>query len=168
MEKRERLRELEIENDKQRKQIMRKIQKMEKKKIELDKKKDEFYQKIRENINSHLLGAKNNKSLIDKEDNEKRGDILDYENYKFSFALEKEEGNRTKRINSQNKTIANQKETESRLKEFNKIMSSLQDSAIATKTTKERRNMYNEKVRKEREEKRKEEEEQKLEKLGMI
>ena len=51
--------------------------------------------------------------------------------------------------------------------EFKKIMNLLQEDSVKTKTDKERRQMYNEKVKKEREEKKKEEE-KKLEKLGII
>ena len=89
---------------------------MEKKKIELDKKKDELYQRIREDLNTHIQGAKNNINLLAKEEDERREDILFYENYKFNLALEKDAGNRAKKINSQNKTIENQIETENRMK----------------------------------------------------
>ena len=167
MEKREKIKELDLENDKQRKLIMKKIKNMEKKKIELDKRKDEFYQRIKEDINTHLEGAKNNKNLLQKEEEEKREDILDYENYKFNLALEKELGIQSKRANSQYKSLEKQKEVENRMKEFKKIMNSLQDDSVSTKNEKQRRLLYNEKVKKEREEK-KREEEKKLEKLGII
>ena len=167
MEKREKIKELDLENDKQRKLIMKKIKNMEKKKIELDKRKDEFYQRIKEDINTHLEGAKNNKNLLQKEEEEKREDILDYENYKFNLALEKELGIQSKRANSQYKSLEKQREVENRMKEFKKIMNSLQDDSVSTKNEKQRRLLYNEKVKKEREEK-KREEEKKLEKLGII
>lgn len=167
MEKREKIKELDLENDKQRKLIMKKIKNMEKKKIELDKRKDEFYQRIKEDINTHLEGAKNNKNILLKEEEEKREDILDYENYKFNLALEKELGIQSKRANSQYKSLEKQKEVENRMKEFKKIMNSLQDDSVSTKNEKQRRLLYNEKVKKEREEK-KREEEKKLEKLGII
>ena len=155
------------ENEKQRKLIIKKIHKMEKKKLELDKKKDELYQRIKEDMNNHLKEAKDNKNILEKEEDEKREDILDYENYKFNLALEKESTIKTKRANSQYKTLENQKETENRMKEFKKIMNSLQDDSIINKNYKQRRQMYNEKVKKDREEQ-KREEEKKLEKLGII
>ena len=83
------------------------------------------------------------------------------------MALEKESNIKIKRANSQYKTIENQKQAEDRLKEFKKIMTSLQDDSVITKNYKQRRQMYNEKVKKEREEQ-KREEEKKLEKLGII
>ena len=140
---------------------------MEQKKREYDKKKEEFYQKIKEDINTHLTGAKNKVKNMEKEDDEKREDILDYENYKFNLALEMETNMKSKRANSQYKTIENQKEIESRMKEFKKIMTSLQEDSVATKNDRQRRRMYNEKVKKEMEEKKKEEE-KRLEKMGLI
>ena len=104
---------------------------------------------------------------MEKEEDERREDILYYENYKFNLAIEKDAGNFSKKQNSQNKTIENQKETESRMMEFKKIMNLLQEDSVKTKTDKERRQMYNEKVKKEREQ-RKKEEQKKLEKLGII
>ena len=59
---------------------------------------------------------------------------------------------------SQSRTLQNQKENQFKLKEFKKIMNSLQDESICNKNDKQRRIMYNEKVKKELEEKRKEEE----------
>ena len=97
---------------------------------------------------------------------ERREDILDYENYKFNLALEKESGIKYKRINSQNKTIENQIEIENRMKEFKKIMNSLQEESVTSKNDKQKRLIYNEKVKKDMEEKKKEEE--KLEKLGIF
>ena len=87
LEKRERLKELDLENDRQRRLIIKKMQKMEKRKIELDKKKDELYQKIKEDINNHLQVARNNKNNMEKEEDERREDILYYENYKFNLAF---------------------------------------------------------------------------------
>ena len=166
LEKKEKLKELELDNDKQRKIIIKKIKNMEKKKTELDKKKDELYQKIKEEANAQLEKANNNKKLLKIEEDERREDILDYENYKFNLALEKESGIKYKRINSQNKTIENQIEIENRMKEFKKIMNSLQEESVTSKNDKQKRLIYNEKVKKDIEEKKKEEE--KLEKLGIF
>ncbi len=140
---------------------------MEKRKLEFDKKKEEIYQRKKEENNNHLQNAKDKQNQLQKEENERREDILFYENYKFNLALEKEAGNKSKKQNSQIKTIENQKEAENKLKEFKKIMTTLQVDSVKTKTDEERRKMYNEKVKKEREEKKKEEEKE-LEKLGII
>ena len=167
IEKKERLKEIDLENDKQRKLIMKKIRNMEKKKIELDKKKDEFYQRKKEDIDTHLNAAKNNKNILQKEEDENREEILDYENYKFNIALEKEAAIKSKKENSQYKTLENQKEIENRMKEVKKILNTLKSDSVKNKTDKKRRQLYNEKVKKDNEEK-KREEELKLEKLGII
>ena len=75
--------------------------------------------------------------------------------------------NVNKRNQSLSKTLENQKEKENEMKQFKRIMSGLQDESVIKKTERERRQLYNEKVKKEKEEK-KREEEKKLEKLGVI
>jgi hypothetical protein len=166
-EKREKLKELDLENENERRKFIKKMKNMEKRKKEFDKKKEELYQRIKEENINHLKMARDKKNQLAKEENERREDILYYENYKFTLALEKEKGNRHKKQYSQIKTIENHKEAENKIKEFKKIMTSLQEDSVKNKTDKERRKMYNEKVKKEKEEKKKEEE-KKLEKLGVI
>ena len=167
IEKREKLKELDLDNDEKRKIIIKRIKKIENNKKEIDKKKDEKYQRIKEKANIYLENTKNNKNILEQEENEIREDILDYENYKFNLALEKEMGIKYKRNFSQNQTIENQKETNNRLKEFKKIMSSLYDESVTSKNDKQKRLLYNEKVKKDMEIKKKEEE-LKLEKLRLI
>ena len=110
LEKQEKLRELDIENDNQRKLILKKIQKMEKKKLDHDKEKDEFYKKIKEDLDNHFVEIKNNQKLLSKEVDEIRQDVLFYENYKFNLAIKKDKLNVNKRIQSLSKTLENQKE----------------------------------------------------------
>lgn len=167
LERQEKLKELDIENDNQRKMILKKIQKMEKKKLDHDKEKDEFYKRIKENLENHFVGIKNNKKLLSKDVDDMRQDILFYENYKFNLALERDKLNVNKRNQTLNKTLENQKEKENEMRRFARIMSGLQDDSVIKKTDRQRRQLYNEKVKKEREEK-KREEEKKLEKLGVI
>ena len=167
LEKQEKLKELDIENDNQRKLILKKIQKMEKKKLDHDKEKDKFYKKIKEDLENHFVEIKNNQKLILKDADEMRQDVLIYENYKFNLALKKDKLNFTKRNQSLSKTLENQREKENEMKQFKRIMSGLQDESVIKKTERQKRQLYNEKVKKEKEEKKKEEE-KKLEKLGVI
>ena len=166
-EKKEKLKEIDLENEKERRKLLKKMKNMEKRKLEFDKKKEENYQRIKEENLNHLQAAKEKQNQLAQEENEIREDILYYENYKFNLALEKEAGNLAKKKSSQSKTLENQRENENKMKEFKKIMTTLQEDSIKSKTDKERRQMYNEKVKKEKEEK-KREEEKKLEKLGII
>ena len=167
MEKKERLKEIDKQNDNQRKKIIKKIEIMEKKKMEIDKEKDEHLQKLREIRDSRLRETKNNRILLSKEDDEIRRDILDYENYKFEMSLGKYNKNTKKRANSQHNSISRQREEEKKLKNFMKIMNTLQGDSVIKKTDRQKRMMYNEKIKKEKEEKKKEEE-KKLEELGLI
>ena len=166
-EKQERLKELDIQNENNRKKIIKKIEVMEKKKLLIDKQKENYLQRIKNIRDNYLKETNNNKKMISKEEDLRRDDILYYENYKFDMALGKDNGNKKKRAISQYKTIASQKEDQEKLKDFMKQLSTLQDDSVIKKNDKQKRQMYNEKVRKEREEKRKEEE-KRLEKLGLI
>ena len=166
-EKQERLKELDKQNEKNRKKIIKKIEVMERKKMILDKEKENFLNKLRDIRNNYLKETNSNKIMLSKEEELRRGDILDFEIYKFDKALGKDSGDQKKRSNSQIRTILNQKEEQEKMKEFMKVINSLQTDSITKKNDKEKRKMYNEKVRKEREEKRKEEE-KRLEKLGLI
>ena len=165
--KQERLRLLEEENEKQRKNIIKKLNKMEKKKLELDRRKDEFYQQIKEEQNMKVQGTKVNKNSLSKEADAKRDEILEYERYVFGLVKSKEAGNNNKKILSQNKTIQTQKNEQNRMKEFKKIINTLQDDSVTNKNDRQKRRMYNEKVRKDLEEKKKEEE-KKLEEAGLL
>lgn len=167
IQKQERLRLLDEQNEKQRRNIIKKIKKMEKKKIESDKKKDEYYQQIKEGLNMKMQGTRENKFTLSKEADIKREGVLEYESHIFNAVKEKEEDNLLKRAKSLNRTIRTQKDNQDKMKEFKKIIYSLQDTSVTNKNDKQKRKMYNEKVKKEMEEKRKEEE-KRLEDAGVI
>ena len=114
-----------------------------------------------------ILNTIDNRNNLEVEEKHKRDEVLEYENIIFNIVKQKQEGNEYQRALSQSRTLQNQKENQFKLKEFKKIMNSLQDESICNKNDKQRRIMYNEKVKKELEEKRKEEE-KRLEKMGII
>ena len=105
-----------------------------------------------------ILNTIDNRNNLEVEEKHKRDEVLEYENIIFNIVKQKQEGNEYQRALSQSRTLQNQKENQFKLKEFKKIMNSLQDESICNKNDKQRRIMYNEKVKKELEEKRKEEE----------
>ena len=166
-EKQEKLKELDKENEKNRKKIIKKIEVMEKKKIQIDKEKEYNLQRIKDIRNNYLKETNNNKIMLSKEEDLKRDDILYFENYKFDKALGKDFGNKKKRAISHYRAIAHQIEDQEKMKDFMKVLNTLQDDSVTKKNDRQKRQIYNEKVRKEREEKRREEE-KKLEKLGLI
>ena len=154
-QKQERLRLLDEQNEQQRKNIIKKIKKMEKKKLELDKKKDEFYQQIKQGMDMKMKGTKDNKISLTKEKEAKRDEVLEYEFYVFNRIKEKEANNISKRAQSQSRTIQNQKDDQNKMRQFKRIIYSLQDDSVANKNDKQKRLMYKEKVRKDMEEKKK-------------
>ena len=121
---------------------------MEKKKALIDKEKDNYLQKIKNIRDNYLKETNNNKIVISKEEELRRGDILDYENYKFDRALGKDYGNKKRRALSQYRSIANQIEDQEKMKDFMKVLNNLQDDSVTKKNDKQKRQMYNEKVRK--------------------
>lgn len=167
LQKQERLRLIDEENEKQRKKIIKKIKNMEKKKEELDKQKEADFLLKKEEMTMKILNTIDNRNNLEVEEKHKRDEVLEYENIIFNIVKQKQEGNEHQRALSQSRTLQNQKENQFKLKEFKKIMNSLQDESICNKNDKQRRIMYNEKVKKELEEKRKEEE-KRLEKMGII
>ena len=167
IEKKEKLKEISNENDKQRNLIKKKIEKMEKNKNEIIKKKEEEFQRKKEEREEHTKQIEINKIMMSKEEQNFRNDIIFDENSYFSRAIEKETGNQRLRSSSQNRTIENQKLAQEEMKEFMKLKNSLQESSIIKKNDKQKRKMYNEKIRKEKEEERKRKEKE-MEKLGII
>ena len=166
-QKQERLRLLDEQNEQQRKNIIKKIKQMEKKKIELDKRKDEFYQQIKQGMDMKMQGTIDNKISLTKEKEAKREEVLEYEFYVFNRIKEKQANTFAKRAQSQSRTIQNQKDDQNKMRQFKRIIYSLQDDSVANKNEKQKRLMYKEKVRKEMEEKKKEEE-KKLEQAGLL
>jgi hypothetical protein len=166
-EKKEKLKELDIKNEKYKKKILKKIESNNKKRILVDRERGKNAQRMRNIRLNYLKGLNDNKLILSKEEGLRRNNILYFENYKFDKAYWKDSGEKEKRANSQYKTIANQKDEELKMKDFMKVLSSLKDESIIKKNERQKRAMYNEKLRKEREAKRKEEE-KKLEKLGLI
>ena len=166
IEKQEKLREINNQNDKQRSLIKKKIEKMEKNKSEIIKKKEEEFQRKREERKEHSKQIEINKIMMSKEEENFRDDIILDENSYFTKALEIETGNQRLRSSSQNRTIESQKLAEVEMREFKKLMNSLQENSILKKNDKQKRKMYKEKIRKEQEEERKKKEKE-MEKLGL-
>jgi len=162
-EKKENMKELEDATEKNRKMILKKILKMEKRKKENDKKRNEHFQKLKEDNDFRLKEVKSNKTMLSKEEEDRRGDILYNENYRFNLATEKVNNYKSKRLESLNKYMEENREKVKKYREFKKIMNSLQDSSILKKNEKEKIQLFKEKVRKDEEELKKEEEK----KLGL-
>ena len=131
-----------------------KYEKVKKEKWELDKKSRE--EKMRRCLTQ--------KDSIYREENEKRLDILDYQNNLINRGMEKDNINDLKRANAGEKTLIEQMMLEQNLANFYKRMGHLKEQSIYRKSQKERYKIYKDLKREEAEKKRKELEE-KLEKL---
>ena len=114
-----------------------------------------------------MQGTIDNKISLTKEKEAKREEVLEYEFYVFNRIKEKQANTFAKRAQSQSRTIQNQKDDQNKMRQFKRIIYSLQDDSVANKNDKQKRMMYKEKVRKDMEEKKKEEE-KKLEQAGLI
>ena len=80
-----------------------------------------------------ILNTIDNRNNLEVEEKHKRDEVLEYENIIFNIVKQKQEGNEYQRALSQSRTLQNQKENQFKLKEFKKIMNSLQDESICNK-----------------------------------
>ena len=165
-EKQERLKELEIKHDKERKMIMKKMEIMQMKKMALDKAKEENLLKIKTIRDNKFEKTKVNKSMIELKEKERRENILYDEEEKFDRALSKENKYNYLKLFSRYQTIGYQKEKDRKMKNFIKQRNILQSQSIIKKNAKQRRQIYIDKLRREAEERRKEEE-KRMELLGI-
>ena len=162
-EKEERKKQLEINSEKQRKEILKKIDKMVIKKEEYEKKKEKILIKNQSLQQEHFRKLIKNKLLITQFEENRRENILMDESEKLNRGINKDFHIETKRIKAHMSLINSQIEYEEGLKSFKKRINSIQDESILKKTPQEKYNLYIEKLRRD-EEKRKKEAEAKLEK----
>ena len=80
LQKQERLRLIDEENEKQRKKIIKKIKNMEKKKEELDKQKEADFLLKKEEMTMKILNTIDNRNNLEVEEKHKRDEVLEYEN----------------------------------------------------------------------------------------
>ena len=99
-EKEERLEELERQHEQRRKELLKKMREMEKKKEESEKEKQERLERERQRRIEKFERCQENKSIILKEQDEIRKDILDYQNYILGRGVNKDNITTLKRINA--------------------------------------------------------------------
>ena len=165
-EKVERLKDLEKKNYKERKLIMKKLEKMQIKKDELDKIKESKLLKIRTLRNGKFQKNQANKSAIEEFERKRRANILFDEEEKFDRVLSRENKHDSVKLYSRNKTLGDQKYREEKMKFFLKEVNNLKNQSMMKKNDRQKKQIYIAKLRKEEEE-RKKEEEKRLEALGL-
>ena len=89
LQKQERLRLIDEENEKQRKKIIKKIKNMEKKKEELDKQKEADFLLKKEEMTMKILNTIDNRNNLEVEEKHKRDEVLEYENIIFNIVKKK-------------------------------------------------------------------------------
>lgn len=162
-EKAERIEELEKENDKKRKDLIKKFQVMEAKKEKFENIKQEkiLQEKLAREKKFH--NCQKMRKEIQYEDNQDRLDILDYQYNLLRKSKKKDSLNELKRINANEQTVINQMNLEKNLTLFNKRMNELKDKSVYKKTPEERYKIYRD-IKREEARKKKEEEEKLLNK----
>ena len=163
-EKKERLRDLEIKNDNERKLIIKKLETMQLKKNELDREKEENLLKIKLLRDSRFEKTRYNRSMLELKEKEKRDNILNNEEEKMDRVLSKEKRcNSVKRITCY-QTIGYQKKKAEKMKNFLKELNNLKSESMMKKNDKQKKQIYINKLKRDAEE-RKKELEKKMEKI---
>lgn len=157
-EKDDRLKLIEENNKKITKQIVKRIQKKEKLQGELIIKKNEDHLKYRTLREEIFVKNKMKKQEIRQLDKNRRDNILYGEFYIFDRLRNQIDMGESQRKYLKNKTIEYYKEEEELRKECIKKLNSLQCLSVGKKTDKQKRKIYNEKLRKEAEERKRAEE----------
>ena len=138
-EKSEKLEELDRLNEEKRKQIVKKMQKMDKKRCENLKSKEE---KILEDKMRREVKKKNVKMRLtemEEEEEEKRRDILDYQTDLMNRSLKMNDPaiNR-KRYNTGESTITNQMAIQNNMMRFMKKLNTLKSQSISKQSVEKR------------------------------
>lgn len=162
-EKAERIEELEKENDKKRKDLIKKFQILEAKKQKCESAKQEKIMQDKLAREQKFLNCQKMRKEIKYEDNQDRLDILDYQYNLLRKSKKKDSLNELKRINASEQTVINQMNLEKNLWLFNKRMNELKAKSVYKKTPEERYKIYRD-LKREEARKKKEEEEKLLNK----
>lgn len=158
IEKQKKLIELDKLHDKQREEILKKLEKMQMKKEELDKKKDEIFKKIKNIRDKYYQKAQINKSLISEREEIRRENILSEEGEKIDRARDKERRCESMNASSRYRTAKTQKDYNDEIQSYLKARNNLQNESILKLTEKQKKQIYLNKLKKEAEERKKERE----------
>lgn len=160
-EKADKLGEIENQNEEKRKELIKKMNKMDKKRAEYIKLKDEKMNedKIRRKEKEKILD--NRKKEMNKEEDEKRKEVLEYQTDLVHRSMNKTKRN-TRKNNSSLNSISNQIALQNNLTIFNKKLNFLKSQSVTKKTLGEKIKMYKEIKRKEAEKLKREKEEEML------
>ena len=161
-EKAEKLEELERNNEKKRKELIKRIKAMEKKKLEHDKEKEKLILENRMRQEAKFQRTKENLENLKEEKAENRQEILDYQNSFLGRGVNKDNVTNLKRLNAIESTITDQMNLEKNLRAFNRQMNVLKSQSVYKISEEKRYQLYKDRKRAEAERRKKEEEEKRL------
>jgi hypothetical protein len=156
LEKKDKLEEIDRKNEKQRKEIIKKINNMMKKKEEHDNERREFFRKDRQRRLNKIEKVKDNLKSIQEDEENFRMNVLDYQNQILQRALSRDHIIRLKKTNANEKTLIDQLNEEKNIPKFNKKMFKIKENSVLTLSSEQKYEVWKELKRKEAERKRKE------------
>ena len=162
-EKNERMEEIERLNKERENNLIKKMQKKMAIKKKYDRQRKERFSLDKTKREEKMKKCRTQKIEINRELNERRLDIIEYQLELLKRGNKKEKSNELKRINAGEKRVISQMTMEKSLADFYKRMNELKDQSIYKKSEDERFKMYKN-IKREEAERKKKELEEKLEK----
>ena len=160
-EKSEKLEELDRINEEKRKDIVKKMQKMERKRSENMKLKEERILEDKLRREAKVKGVKMRLTDMEEEEDERRKDILDYQTEMMNRSFKMNDAiNNRKKFNAGEKSIMNQIAIQNNMMAFMKKLNMLKSQSISKKSTEKRIKLFKELKRQEGERKKREKEEE--------
>ena len=160
-EKTEKLEELDRANEERRKDIMRRMQKMEKKRKDILKLKEERILEDQERRKAKLKSVKIKLTELEEEEGEKRKDILEYQTELMNRSLKMNDAsNNKKRFNTGENSIINQIAIQNNMMTFMRKLNMLKSQSISKKSIEQRIKIFKELKRQEAKKKKREKEDE--------
>ena len=152
-EKAEKLKEIEILNEKKRDELLKRIKSMDLRKELLEKKKNVKISENKKLREKRFCLCDEKRKDLHIEESERRKDILLYQSIMLGRSLSRDNIFNIKRINASEKTLNEQMTLESNLTIFNKKMNELKSQSIFKKSLQERYKIFKDFKKKEAERK---------------
>ena len=164
LEKSEKLEEIERKNEERRKELIKKMQKMDRRRKEFMIEKNNKLMELKTLREEKNKSCQNKKDEMDKEEVERVNDILLYQVESMNRSMQK-----TFRPNESKSTAENAVKTQIRIYQslpaFKRQMDKIKSSSVSKKTKEEKFKIYKEIKRKEAEKKKKEKEDEMFNKM---
>ena len=141
-EKAEKLEEIDRKNEERRKELFKRMQKMDKKREEYMKLKGEkiLEDKMRRDAKKKNVNLRLNE--MEQEENERRKDIIAYQTELMNRSMKMTYLNNLRRVNSGENTITNQIAIQKNLTAFNRKLNILKSQSVTKKTKEEKLKIF--------------------------